>query len=93
VTNPDGDPERITTTAQQRRTARGGTQNMPWGKPISLPETQGELREQAERARRLAREVTGDVIEGRLLALAEELEARIAAMEALQIMPQAPIAA
>jgi hypothetical protein len=62
---------------------------MPWGELISLPETAalGGLREQAERARRLAREVVGDALEMRLLALAEELEAMIAAMEA----PQKPV--
>jgi hypothetical protein len=49
--------------------------------PTNLSEDLGELRQQAERARRLARELGGDVAEGRLLELAQELEARAAALE------------
>jgi hypothetical protein len=43
--------------------------------------TPGKLREQAARARRLAKHLAGDEAEKRLLALADELEARADAME------------
>jgi hypothetical protein len=60
------------------------------GEPVSLPDAVGEMRERAERARRLARETTGGVAEGRLLVLAEELEARIAVMEGAARLKKTP---
>ena len=42
-----------------------------------------ELRQQAARARRFARQLAGDDAAKRLLDLADELEARVAAMEAM----------
>jgi hypothetical protein len=59
---------------------------MPWGGTTGLPQTPAELRDQAARARRLARYVSGDEAETRLLELAEELEAKAVALETPQVV-------
>jgi hypothetical protein len=57
---------------------------MPHGsdeRPSSTPQTAAELRTEATRARRLAREILDPPAKAELIAFAEEREARAAALE------------
>jgi hypothetical protein len=49
--------------------------------PGSIPQTAAELRAEATHARHLARQILDRPAEANLIALAEELEARAAALE------------